>query len=559
MAPSDRAESDFDVIVIGSGFGGGVAALRLTEKGYRVLVLEAGRRFAPEDFAKSTWNLRRFLWFPRLGLRGIQRIDLLREVMVLSGAGVGGGSLVYANTLIEPHDEFFEDRQWSGITDWKSELAPWYDQARRMLGVVEANGDTAADGVIAAIARHFGAEATHHPVQVGVFRGEPKVRVRDPYFGGVGPECVGCRECGGCMVGCRHEAKNTVDRNYLFLAESGGARVLPDHEAFDLESTASGWTVTTRRPGAWIRKRRQTFTAGHVVFAAGGLGTSRLLLRLRDAGRLPAISPRLGHLVRTNSEAITGSVARKTGVDYSHGVAITSSFTPQPRTRIEPVRYPSGSNSMGLLATMLVPGGKGWQPLRFVWHAVKSPMAFLRSLSVRRWSERGVILLVMQSEDNSIRLETKRGLFRRKITSHPGHGTPNPRWLPVAHEAARVGARVMDGDAEASINESLLGIPLTAHLIGGATIGVDAGAGVVDPYHRMFGHPTLSVVDGAAIPANLGSNPSLTITALAERAMAAWPNRGEPDLRPAMGEPYRPVRVAPRRPVVPEGAPAELR
>src|SRR3990172_1404924 len=422
------AELDADVIVIGSGFGGSVAALRLTEKGYRVLVLEAGRRFGPDDFARSTWNLRRFLWFPRLGLRGIQRIDLLREVMVLSGAGVGGGSLVYANTLIEPHDEFFADRQWAAITDWKTELAPWYDQARRVLGVVEANGETAADRVVAAIARHFDAADTHRPVQVGVFRGEARVRVPDPFFGGIGPDC------------------------------------------------------------------------------GGGLGTTRLLLRLRDAGRIPGVSGRLGHLVRTNSEAVTGAVARTTGVDYSRGVAITSSFSPGPRTRIEPVRYSAGSNSMGLLATILVPGGKGWQPVRFLWHVLKSPLQWLRSLSVRRWSERGMIVLVMQSEDNSIRLETKRGLFRRKVTARPGHGTPNPRWLPVAHEAARGAAGGMGGDPSGRVNESLLGIPLTAHLIGGATIGADPASGVVDPYHRMYGHPALSVVDGAAVPANLGSN-----------------------------------------------------
>jgi cholesterol oxidase len=283
------------------------------------------------------------------------------------------------------------------------------------------------------------------------------------------------------------------------------------------------------------------------------------LLKLRAAGRLPGISDRLGHLVRTNSEAVTGAVARRRGVDYSHGVAITSSFTPAPRTRIEPVRYPTGSNSMGLLATILVPGGRGWQPMRFLWHALRSPLEFLRSLSVRHWSERGLIVLVMQSEDNSIRLTTRRGWFRTRVASEPGHGTPNPRWLPVAHEAARVAAAAMGGDPEASINESLLGIPLTAHLIGGATIGADPEHGVIDPYHRIYGHPTLSVVDGASVPANLGANPSLTIAALAERAMAAWPNRGDADPRPAMGESYRPVRVRPHRPVVPAGAPGELR
>jgi len=552
------AERDADVIVIGSGFGGSVTALRLTEKGYRVLVLEAGRRFGPEDFPKTTWNLRRYLWFPRLGMRGIQRLDFIGQVVALSGAGVGGGSLVYANTLIEPHDEFFSDRQWDGITDWKAELMPWYDQARRMLGVVPANGDTAVDRVVGAIARHFGVDATHRPVDVGVYRGEAGVAVADPFFGGIGPGCVGCIECGGCMVGCRHEAKNTVDRTYLHLAERGGARVLAEREVVDLVPEEGGWRVVTVRPGAWLRVRAQSFTADRVVFAAGGLGTTRLLLRLRGQGRLPGMSERLGDLVRTNSESLTGAIARRRGVDYSHGVAITSSISPDPRTRIEPVRYPAGSNSMGLLATILVPGGR-LQPLRYLGRVVRSPLAWLRSFSVRHWSERGFIVLVMQSEDNSVRLHLGSGLTGRRVRAGAGHGTPNPRWLPVAHEAARVAAEAMDGDPMASINESLFGVPMTAHLIGGACIAASPDRGVVDPYHRMFGHPTISIVDGSVVPANLGSNPSLTITALAERAMAAWPNQGEADLRPAVGDPYRAIRVAPRRPIVPAGAPAALR
>ena len=551
--------NDADVIVIGSGFGGGVTALRLTEKGYRVLVLEAGRRFGPDVFPKTTWDLRRYLWFPRLGMRGIQRLDFLGDVVALSGAGVGGGSLVYANTLIEPYDDFFADRQWSGITDWKAELAPWYDQARRMLGVTQANADTPADHVVAAIAKHFHAEATHHPVDVAVYRGAAGVAVPDPFFGGVGPGCIGCIECGGCMVGCRHEAKNTVDRTYLHLAERGGARVIAEREVVDLVESGDGWKVVTVRPGAWFRKRVESFTADRVVFAAGGLGTTRLLLRLRAQGRLPHMSDRVGHVVRTNSESLTGAVARGHGVDYSRGVAITSSFSPAPRTRIEPVRYPAGSNSMGLLATILVPVGRR-QPLRYLGRVLQSPLVWLRSLSVRHWSERGMIVLVMQSEDNSVRLELKPGVTRRRVRTGRGHGVPNPRWLPVAHEAARAAAEVMGGDAMASINESLIGVPMTAHLIGGACIGATRETGVVDPYQRMFGHPTISVVDGSVVPANLGSNPSLTITALAERAMAAWPNKGEADCRPAIGAAYR--RVAPVRPVapvVPSSAPAALR
>jgi cholesterol oxidase len=555
-----RDGGTYDVIVIGSGFGGSVTALRLTEKGYRVAVLEAGRRFTSTTYARSSWNLRRFLWFPWLGLRGIQRIDLLSEVMVLSGAGVGGGSLVYANTLIEPQAGYYTDPQWGSITDWRDELAPHYDIAKRMLGVVPAPNDTAADGVIESLGRHFGAETSFKAADVGVHFGRPGREESDPFFGGAGPRRAGCIECGGCMVGCRYNAKNTLDRNYLYLAEQAGAAVFPDSEVVDVRPDGGGYVVETRRPGALLFKRPRRYAAGQVVFAAGALGTTRLLLRLRDRGSLPHLSDRVGHLVRTNSEAIVGSVARTTATDYSRGVAITSSIEPAPDTRIEPVRYPAGSNSMGLLATILVPGGKGPQAIRYLGAVLRHPIAFLRSLSVRRWSERGLVLLVMQSIDNSLRLHLKRGRFRTRVGSAPGHGMPNPRWLPVAHEAARAAARVMGGDAAASANESILGIPLTAHILGGACIGADPATGVVDPYHRIFGHPGLHVVDGAAVSANLGSNPSLSITALAERATAMWPNRDEEDTRPPLGEPYRPVAaVPPLRPTVPDRAPAALR
>ncbi|MEE9297817.1 MAG: GMC family oxidoreductase [Acidimicrobiia bacterium] len=556
MAPS----FDADVIVVGSGFGGSVSALRLTEKGYRVLVLEAGRRFGPDDFAKSSWELNKFLWAPRLGMRGIQRIDLLHDALVLSGAGVGGGSLVYSNTLIEPNEEFFTDPQWSDITDWKAEMAPWYDLARRMLGVEPANGTTPADDVIASIAEHFGQEHTHHPVPVGVYRGIPGETVEDPYFGGVGPTRTGCIECGGCMVGCRFNAKNTLDKTYLYLAEQAGATVLPDSKVVDLVDEGQGWRVSVGRPGSWFDGSRRTYRARKVVLSAGGLGTTKLLLRLRERGRLPHISARLGELVRTNSEAIVGAVARSTRVDYSKGVAITSAFQADEHTRIEPVRYPKGSSAMGLLATILVEGGEGPQFVRFFRRVMAAPRAFFRSLSLRRWAERGLIILVMQSIDNSIRLTVRKGWFGPRIRSMPGHGRPSPRWLPVAHEAAAKAAEAMDGEAAGSVNESLFGIPATAHLIGGAVIGASPVDGVVDPYHRVFGHPTLSVVDGAAVPANLGANPSLSITAMAERAMAAWPNKGDEDARPPVGEAYRRVEaVVPRHPVVPAGAPAEMR
>jgi cholesterol oxidase len=549
----------FDVIVIGSGFGGSVSALRLTERGYKVAVMESGRRFSAGTYARTSWNLRRFLWFPRLGLRGIQRIDLLKQVMVLSGAGVGGGSLVYANTLLEPTDDFFTDRQWGHITDWRSELQPHYARARRMLGSAPAPADTPADDVMAAVARHFNTNIT--PTDVAVYFGRPVRKDPDPYFGGVGPERSGCIECGGCMVGCRYDAKNTLDRNYLFLAERGGTEVFPEHQVIDVEPIAEGYRVTTRRPGSTLRKRRRTFEATHVVFAAGALGTTRLLLRLQHEGRLPRLSDKVGHLVRTNSESILGAVASDTSVDYSRGVAITSWIETDSHTRMEPVRYPAGSNSMGLLAAILVKGeGRGPQWLRFLGSVVRRPIRFVRSLSVWRWAERALILLVMQSRDNSLRLSAEDGRFGTRITSAPGHGEPNPTWLPEGHEAAKVAAGVMGGQASASLNETVLGIPITAHILGGASLADRPDRGVVDPYHRVFGHPGLHVIDGAAVGANLGANPSLTITAMAERAMSMWPNKGQDDQRPPLGDPYESVPlVTPEHPAVPEGAPGAYR
>ncbi len=559
--PAGMSGFDYDVIVIGSGFGGSVTALRLTEKGYLVGVLESGRRFGPNDYPTTNWNLRRFLWFPRLGLRGIQRLTLLHDVLVLSGAGVGGGSLVYANTLYEPHDAFYHDEQWKAITDWRSELAPYYDQAKRMLGVVPHPHETPADRVMQRVAAHFGASDTYQTAPVGVFYGQAGATAPDPYFGGAGPDRTGCIECGGCMVGCRFDAKNTLDRNYLYLAERNGATVHPEREAVDLEAIDGGYRIATERPGAWIRKRRRSFTAEHVVFSAGALGTTRLLLQLRDEGRLPHLSDRIGRHVRTNSEALLGATARSRDIDYSEGVAITSSIHPEPHTHIEPVRYPAGSNAMGLLSIVLTDGGgRIPRPLRFLGTALRHPVTFLRSLSVRRWAERSVILLVMQSLDNRLRVVRKRGIFGTRLRSAQDETSPNPSYIPVANEAARVAASAMDGIPQSAINEVLLDVPTTAHIIGGACLGATPTAGVVDPYHRVFGYPGLHVVDGSAVPANLGVNPALTITAMAERAMALWPNRGEPDRRPAPDAGYRTVApVAPSRPVVPPQASAALR
>ena len=551
---------DYDVVVVGSGFGGSVTALRATEKGYRVAVLEAGRRFDTNTLPRSSWQLRKFLWAPRLGLRGIQRITPLKDIAVLSGAGVGGGSLVYANTLYEPLAPFYTDPQWGHITDWRDELAPHYDQARRMLGVNEVPEDTPADAYIRRLADEMGVADTYHRTPVGVWFGEPGERVADPYFGGEGPDKVGCTHCGSCMVGCKVGAKNTLDRNYLYLAEKNGAVVHPDTQVTDLEPlTGGGWRISTDRPGAVVRHRPRTFTAERVVLSAGVLGTVKLLLRLRDEGRLPALSDRLGEVVRTNSEAIVGASARVAMPELTKGVAITSSIHPDAQTHIEPVRYPPRSNAMGLLTTVLVDGG-GRVPrqARFAAKVVRHPVAFARSLSVRRWSERSIILLVMQSRNNSISLRRNQRLDL--LMSGPGHGEPNPTYLPVANEAARRTAAMLDGDPWGAWNETILDAPTTAHILGGCVIGDSPDSGVIDPYQRVYGYEGLSIADGSAISANLGVNPSLTITAMTERAMSLWPNKGADDQRPPVGEGYRRIpAVAPAAPAVPVGAPAELR
>ncbi|ULE33747.1 GMC oxidoreductase [Mycobacterium sp. IDR2000157661] len=566
-------QPDYDVLVIGSGFGGSVTALRLTEKGYRVGVLEAGRRFADEDFAKTSWNLRKFLWAPRLGMYGIQRIHLLRNVMILAGAGVGGGSLNYANTLYVPPDPFFNDPQWKDITDWRAELMPHYDQAQRMLGVVTNPTFTDADRVMKAVADDMGVGDTFVPTPVGVFFGPdgtkaPGQKVPDPYFGGAGPERTGCIECGSCMTGCRYGAKNTLLKNYLGLAESAGAQVIPMTTVTGFEQRPDGlWEVRTARTGAWLRRRRKTYTAQHVVLAAGTWGTQRLLFNMRDKGRLPRLSAKLGVLTRTNSESIVGAgrLAVAPDLDLTHGVAITSSIHPTPDTHVEPVRYGKGSNAMGLLQTLMTDGAgpegtdvARWKQL--LVNAKADPRGTARLLNPRRWSERTMIALVMQHLDNSITTFTKRNRFGlRRYLSKQGHGAPNPTWIPVGNEVTRRIAEKIDGVAGGTWGE-LFNIPLTAHFLGGAAIGESPECGVIDPYHRVYGYPTLSVHDGAAISANLGVNPSLSITAQAERAAALWPNKGQEDPRPSQGEPYRRLQpVPPQHPVVPADAPAGLR
>ena len=562
---------DFDVLIIGSGFGGSTTALRLTEKGYNVGVLEAGRRFADHDFAKTSWRLRDFVWAPALGFYGIQRINVLRNALILAGAGVGGGSLNYANTLYVPPDPFFNDKQWSHITDWRAELMPHYDQATRMLGVVKNPTFTDADRLMKELADEMGVGDTFTATPVGVFFGvdgklQPGETVPDPFFGGVGPARTGCIECGECMTGCRHGAKNTLVKNYLGLAERAGAQVIPMTTVTGFEQRGDGtWEVHTKRTGRKVPGGRTTYTAKHVVLAAGTYGTQSLLFKMRDKGKL-RLSSKLGVLTRTNSESIVSAQALKVSPDrdMTHGVAITSSIHPTSDTHIEPCRYGKGSNAMGLLQTLMTDGTgpegtdvPRWKQL--VRGTIRHPFQAYKVFVPRRWSERTLIALVMQNLDNSITTFTKRGILGRRMTSRQGHGEPNPTWIPVANEATRRLAKKIDGVAAGSWSE-MFNIPMTAHFLGGAAIGDSAENGVIDPYQRVFGYPTLHVVDGAAISANLGVNPSLSITAQAERAASLWPNKGEADQRPGQGEAYRRLDpVAPVRPVVPAHAPGALR
>lgn len=549
---------DYDVVVIGSGFGGSVAALRLTEKGYRVGVLDMGRRWAPTDFPPNNWHVRKAMWAPKLGCFGPQRLTVLGKTFIASAVGVGGGSLIYGNTLYEPLERFYTDPQWAHITDWKAELAPYYGQARRMLGVTPTPHTTPADEVLLAVARDLGVEDTYHPTNVGVFFGdEPGKTVDDPFFGGAGPARAGCIGCAQCFTGCPHNAKNTTETNYLYLAEHAGAQIHPLTMVTDVRPHGNGYVVSTVRTGAWLRKHKRDFTAGQVVFAAASLGTQRLLHKLRDTGSLPHLSPRLGELTRTNSEEVPVVLAPDRD-DFAQGVAITSSIHPEANTHVEVCRYGKGSNLLSMMGTHLIDGGP-WRFARLLLTIVRHPGLLLRSLFPRGASEHSIIVLVMQSLDNSLTTYRKRGLFGTRMTTKQGAGEPNPDWIPIAHDVARRMAEKVGGVAGGTYLDAL-NIPLTAHFIGGCPIGETAEAGVIDPYQRAYGHPGIHVVDGSAITANLGVNPSFTITAQAERAMAFWPNNGEPDSRPPLGDPYRRIApVQPHHPAVPEHAPGALR
>ncbi len=532
---AQNADAPFDYVVIGSGFGGSVSALRLTEKGYRVLVLERGKRFHDSDFPRHNWDLRRYLWLPALRCFGIQQMTFLKDVLVLHGSGVGGGSLVYANVLMEPSDELFQAPGWRDLADWKAVLRPHYDTARKMLGVTTNPRLWAADHVLNAIAAERGRGDSFRPTEVGVFFGEDGQEgklVPDPYFDGEGPPRAACIQCGGCMVGCRYNAKNTLVKNYLYFAEKGGAEVRPEAEVTDIRPLPPGqpdgarYEVIYRRSTALLFKAARRVRTHGVVLSAGVIGTLRLLFRCRDETHsLPELSPRLGDCVRTNSEALLGVTSRNHDTDYSQGIAITSVIKVDDVTHVEPVRYTEGSSFIRLLSAPLFEGGGGFlrRLLKTLWSGLRDPIGFLDIKFFGRWASRTTILLIMQTEDNMLRLRAGRSiftLFRRGLVSD---GTPAQAIAPpteVSHGTAHAFARKTNGIPQTAFTESLLNMASTAHILGGCPMGRSVEDGVVDVNCEVFNYPGLYVVDGSIMPANPGINPSLTITALAEYAMS---------------------------------------
>lgn len=529
----------FDYVIIGSGFGGSVSAMRLSEKGYRVLVLERGKRYSASDFPRTNWNIFKYLWLPAARCFGIMGINFLNDIVILNGSGVGGGSLVYASTHIQPPDKFFEAEEWRDLADWKAELMPFYERANRMLGTAENPKLWPADHRLYEIAKELKREHTFTPTPVGIFFGEPGKMAPDPYFGGEGPDRAGCIHCGGCMVGCKHNAKNTLDKNYLYLAEKWGAQVQAEANVgdirplYDPQPDNARYEIVFERTTDWFFKRKNSVYTRNVIVSAGVLGTVNLLLRCRDETQsLPLLSSRLGGHVRSNSEAFSGATARTGEVDYSQGVAITSHFWIDDVTSVEPVRYPRGSSFIRNLTVPLVDlQGTAWQRLgRFVMYGLKNPYDFLKARILPDWARDTTILMIMQTVENRLNLKRGRNLFtlgRKGLVTEQDSHLPIPTIIQAGQYVVKRFTELSDGAAMGSIQELLLDIPTTAHILGGCNIGADAQCGVINSRQEVFNYPGMYVVDGSAIPANLGVNPSLTITAMAERAMSLIPAKEE--------------------------------
>ena len=530
----------FDYVVVGSGFGGSVSALRLAEKGYRVLVIEKGKRFRDRDFATTNWKVWKYLWIPFARCFGILQLGVFRNVVVLHGAGVGGGSLGYAMVLEQPGDELYNAAPWRGLADWKSIMAPHYATAKRMLGMAENPCEWPGDAILREIAEEMGCSSTFRRTTVATFFGQPGVEVPDPFFGGEVPARSGCTHCGACMIGCRYNAKNTLVKNYLYLAEKRGTRVLAENEVTDVrplppnQADGARYEVVYRSSTAWLRKPARIIRARNVVFSAGVMGTLRLLFRCRDiTGSLPKISPCLGDYVRTNDEALLGVIARNDKTDYSKGVAITSIFHPDDVTHVEPVRYPNGSSLMRFLAGPLIEASShiGARLAKVLQEALNHPLDFARLMVLPGWARRTTILLVMQNVDTHMHVRLGKSpltLFRRNLVSQVGHGDYIPPESRIGHRVTRAFAEKANGVPAGSISEALLDVPMTAHILGGCTFGRSAEDGVIDLQCQLHNYPGLYVIDNSIIPANPGVNPSLTTTALAEYAMSCVPPKNCP-------------------------------
>jgi cholesterol oxidase len=524
---------DYDVIVIGSGFGGSVAALRLSEKGYRVAVLEQGRRFDRSEMEKTTTSIQDLFWMPALGLRGLFTQRFFQHVNIVGGVGVGGGSLVYAAVLLEPKAAFYRDPAWSNLgIDWEAELRSHYHTAAQMLGRSTCPTTHTQDHWLQQTAIEMGAGDTYAPVPLGIYFGQQE-ETPDPYFDGEGPRRNGCVQCGACLAGCAHNAKNTLDKNYLYLAEKLGAQILTLTKANLIRPIDGGYQVETVNP--LDRNKRFPPLTGHkVVLAAGVLGTLELLFHCREAGTLPLLSPVLGQRVRTNSEAITAVLSRQTDIDLSQGPAISSDFHPNDYTHITQNRVPASYWFMKLYASPLSDGSRPLtRALKTLWTTLTHPIDSTASLRVRRdWHKRITLVSTMQNLDNQIAFTWGRRLlngFNRGLQSQNPDGRRAPTYIPEANQAARTLAQVSNGIAYNSSIESVFNMSVTAHILGGCPIGADVFQGVIDTNHQVYNYPGLYVVDGSAIPANVGVNPSLTITALAERAMSQL---GPPEMEP---------------------------
>jgi cholesterol oxidase len=517
---------DYDYIIIGSGFGGSVSALRLSEKGYKVLVIEKGKWFKEaKDFPKTNWNLRKWLWMPKMGLRGLFQMTFYRHVAILSGVGVGGGSLVYANTLPVPKKPFFNSGNWKGLCDWEAELAPFYARAQRMLGAATHPYMSRSDKVMKTLAEELGNPDGFQKTEVSVYFGTPGETVEDPYFEGAGPNRTGCTLCGGCMLGCRFNAKNTLDKNYLYLAQGYGTTIQAESEVYDVrplnEDGSAGYEIHYKNSLSYFPKKGKVRSKA-VIFAGGVLGTMALLLKLKQSS-LSRLSNTLGAGVRTNSESLVAVTTFDKKVSFSEGIAIGSIVQIDEHRHIEPVKYSPGSGFWRLFMAPMVHGKSVFTRFfRMLWDIIRHPIKNARVFFVNDWSKRTQILLYMESIDSTLKLKRgKLGFMKTKLEAGEAPTAFNPMAQSLAHKVEKI----VNGKAMVMNTETLFGIPTTAHILGGACMGASAETGVIDKDNRVFNYENMLICDGSMISANIGVNPSLSITAITERAMSKIPDK----------------------------------